>query len=131
MNTPDEVRCPHIVRRGDSIIATCPRHHRGIEQRLEPPRSAPLRLAADPRQPLVRYAYDGNAETPGQPHHDSEYRRIGVHVLVRVEMRQLDTCAPQPLDLRGQLELHFDYRHLATQAGDDERFPRAPEPSIA
>src|SRR5207247_5340415 len=90
----------------------------------------PTDIAARRRPPLVRDADDGNAKATGQPSNDSEHGWIGVHVLVRVEMRQRDACAPQQLDLRRQLELHFGERHLAAQAGDDERLPRTAEPSI-
>src|SRR5437773_3150759 len=129
VNAAGEMRRAEMVRCGDSIVALRPRPHRRVEQRLKPPGSARV-AAADRRPSFVRHADDGNAKAPGQARNDGEHGRIGVHVLVRVEMRQPDACAPQPVDLRGQLELHLGERHPAAQAGDDERLPRTAEPFI-
>ncbi len=51
-------------------------------------------------------------------------------MLVRIEMRRPDALASDAIDLRGQLSLDLLERHSASQAGDDERFPRSAKPSI-
>ena len=42
-------------------------------------------------------------------------------------MREPDAFAPQPIDLRRQLELHLGKRHPAPQTGDNEWLPRTAE----
>ena len=71
-----------------------------------------------------------DAEPLCQSDDDLEDRRVAVHVLVRVEVGQTDTCRVERFDLRFQLLLHLRQRDLALQAGDDERPPRRVEPSI-
>jgi len=50
-------------------------------------------------------------------------------MLVRVKMRQPDPFRSDAIDLRDQLALDLVQRDTTVQAGDDERLPRAVEPS--
>src|SRR5207237_7323339 len=55
---------------------------------------------------------------------DREHRRIRMHVLVGVEMRQPDAGALQPRDLRRELALDLVQRQPPLQTGGDEPLPR-------
>ena len=58
------------------------------------------------------------------------YRRIRVHVLVGVEMRQRRARRAQAPDLRREFLLDFVERHASREARGDERLPRMAETSL-